>query len=291
MFGALLVGLNCLGLSMASYAGQWEQDDRRTERVVGESNYWYAEEDGTYPSNTWKWIDGRCYYFNQSGWMLSATHTPDGYKVDGSGAWVPGILKAYPEKISFTTSPFPFTEDGEEYVMKDRETIDSIVRGLGSLTLGSVQPGEDTLYFGMSSTVTLYYSDGSSQRVSYLPPVFWANGSTYWILSGDAGCINSAVYKDWFQSCADSGVYCELPEGRVSSLKKDEETNSDSFFYLTDSKGITYPIDCLDAIIKDGRGYGRVVLDNGFGVRILYDKADNGIYHSKIILITAGDGM
>ena len=41
----------------------------------------------------WQQIDGRWYYFNEKsdgfcGTMLSNTTTPDGYTVDGSGAWI-----------------------------------------------------------------------------------------------------------------------------------------------------------------------------------------------------------
>ena len=40
------------------------------------------------------WIDGdndgvsECYYFNQWGYLITNTHSPDGYYVDANGAWV-----------------------------------------------------------------------------------------------------------------------------------------------------------------------------------------------------------
>lgn len=72
-------------MSMTSFAGQWQQDA---------AGSWYQEDNGSYPANTWKWIDGNndgvaeCYYFNEKGYMLSNTTTPDGYQVNASGAWV-----------------------------------------------------------------------------------------------------------------------------------------------------------------------------------------------------------
>ena len=99
------------GMPSVSLAGQWKQDTGKTPEA-GVSNYWYAEDGGSCPMNTWKWIDGRCYYFNQDGWMVSAAVTPDGYKVGSSGAWVPDMLNGYPMKISFHTLPFTFTEEG-----------------------------------------------------------------------------------------------------------------------------------------------------------------------------------
>ena len=49
-----------------------------------------------YPKSQWQWIDGNkdgiaeCYYFDGSGYMLSNTTTPDGYVVNGDGAWTEG---------------------------------------------------------------------------------------------------------------------------------------------------------------------------------------------------------
>ena len=56
--------------------------------------WWYDNGNGTYHSNSWQWIDGdnngtaECYYFDRTGYMLANTTTPDGYKVNASGAWV-----------------------------------------------------------------------------------------------------------------------------------------------------------------------------------------------------------
>lgn len=67
------------------FAGTWKQDN------VG---WWWQRDNGSYPANGWEWIDGNndgvseCYYFNASGYCLLNTTTPDGYKVDGNGAWI-----------------------------------------------------------------------------------------------------------------------------------------------------------------------------------------------------------
>lgn len=72
-------------MAFSAMAGVWKQDN------VG---WWYDNGNGTYPSNSWQWIDGdnngtaECYYFDRTGYMLANTSTPDGYQVNGSGAWV-----------------------------------------------------------------------------------------------------------------------------------------------------------------------------------------------------------
>lgn len=77
----IAVLLATVALSMSAFAGQWRQDD---------TGWWYQNEDGTYVKSEWFWIDGRCYYFNEDGYCLQNTQTPDGYSVDGQGAWIEG---------------------------------------------------------------------------------------------------------------------------------------------------------------------------------------------------------
>ena len=80
-----LAVMTMLSLTIPVSAAVWKQDN---------TGWWYQEDNGSYPANTWKWIDGNndgvaeCYYFNEKGYMLSNTTTPDGYQVNASGAWV-----------------------------------------------------------------------------------------------------------------------------------------------------------------------------------------------------------
>ena len=66
-------------------AAGWQQDA---------TGWWWQNDDGTFPVNTWQWLDGNndgiaeCYYFDGNGYMLSNTTTPDGYQVNSDGAWV-----------------------------------------------------------------------------------------------------------------------------------------------------------------------------------------------------------
>ena len=70
---------------MTAMAAEWKQN---------EIGYWYQEDNGSYPTNSWKWINGRCYYFDSNGYMLANTTTPDGYTVDATGAWtVNGVVQ------------------------------------------------------------------------------------------------------------------------------------------------------------------------------------------------------
>lgn len=71
--------------AMPAMAAEWKQDN---------TGWWYQEDNGSYPTNSWKWINGRCYYFDSNGYMLANTTTPDGYTVDATGAWtVNGVVQ------------------------------------------------------------------------------------------------------------------------------------------------------------------------------------------------------
>ncbi|MSS36471.1 hypothetical protein [Clostridium porci] len=78
--------------AMAAPFGSWQQN---------ENGWWWQREDGSYPANSWVWIDGNadgvaeCYYFDASGYMVADSITSDGYTVNTDGAWVAnGVVQA-----------------------------------------------------------------------------------------------------------------------------------------------------------------------------------------------------
>lgn len=65
--------------SSTVFAGQWKQEG---------STWKYQNDDGSYVTNNWQWIDGKSYCFDSNGNMYANTTTPDGYTVNGDGQWV-----------------------------------------------------------------------------------------------------------------------------------------------------------------------------------------------------------
>jgi len=57
----------------------WIKDDDR---------WYYLDQYCKMVKNCWKWVDGECYYFDIHGAIYIDTITPDGYKVDETGAWI-----------------------------------------------------------------------------------------------------------------------------------------------------------------------------------------------------------
>jgi len=80
----LFGGLISLSICFTSFAG-WKSDG---------NGWWFDNGNGTWPASCWLWIDGNqdgqaeCYYFQQNGYILTNAKSPDGYMVDGNGAWV-----------------------------------------------------------------------------------------------------------------------------------------------------------------------------------------------------------
>lgn len=68
-----------IATALPTFAGEWRQDDK---------GWWYVNDDGTYPANQWQEIMGKQYYFDNSGYMLENTTTPDGRRVGADGALI-----------------------------------------------------------------------------------------------------------------------------------------------------------------------------------------------------------
>ena len=83
LFAATAVMTMAMGIT--AFAGTWKSDA---------NGWWYDNGNGSYPAAQWDWIDGNndgiaeCYYFDQNGYALMNTSSPDGYQLNESGAWV-----------------------------------------------------------------------------------------------------------------------------------------------------------------------------------------------------------
>lgn len=127
-----------LPAGLKAYAGEWRQD---------ETGFWYQEDDGSYPINSWKWIDGNgdgiaeCYFFDRSGYLAVNTTTPDGYTVDENGAWVlDGVVQT---RSAEEAASLPETAGGSgpsrvTAPAEDQDQTDSQTSVTGSLNIGGL---------------------------------------------------------------------------------------------------------------------------------------------------------
>lgn len=103
-----LISVSCASiiLSMTSFAAEWKQDN---------SGWWYQNDDGSYPTNTWKEIDGKQYYFDNNGYILTNATTPDGQKVDASGALITPLFNFDTDDAKITYTGWKLTSDYDGY--------------------------------------------------------------------------------------------------------------------------------------------------------------------------------
>lgn len=79
-----------VGSYYVSASGAWDPNYQPAAWIqAGDGRWWYRHEDGSYTTNNWECIDGKYYYFDASGWMLTnqwigATGVGGSY-VNGSG--------------------------------------------------------------------------------------------------------------------------------------------------------------------------------------------------------------
>ncbi len=88
-----------------SLAGQWQHD------MIGMK---YQNDDETYASANWLWLDNNgdgmayAYYFDEQGYCLVNTITPDGYEVNENGEWViDGIIQTKAVQVEAVPQNIP----------------------------------------------------------------------------------------------------------------------------------------------------------------------------------------
>lgn len=156
-----------LPAGLKAYAGEWRQD---------ETGFWYQEDDGSYPINSWKWIDGNgdgiaeCYFFDRSGYLAVNTTTPDGYTVDENGAWVlDGVVQT---RSAEEAASLPETAGGSgpsrvTAPAEDQDQTDSQTSITGSLNIGglvvSYGPPLTQVVKEDDYSYSLYSADGLQQ--------------------------------------------------------------------------------------------------------------------------------
>ncbi len=153
-------------LSVNAFAGQW---------ILDQGGWKYDNGDGTFQAGGW-FLDPATniyYCFGQDSYMLADTITPDGYKVDASGAWIPeGQGSAMEDGYYFgliygqTTDIQAFHMVRNVRVEEDRLIID------GNLSHGSERPigshtdmGDGTYTFKLDSSTRYLLPAGTGSTV------------------------------------------------------------------------------------------------------------------------------
>lgn len=91
-------------MSVTALAGEWKQDSK---------GWWYQNNDESYPVNCWQEINGKQYYFNDSGYLLTNTTTPDGKQVNSNGELVSSLFDINLSKCHITYAKYEISTDSD----------------------------------------------------------------------------------------------------------------------------------------------------------------------------------
>ena len=140
---ALLATALTLSMGMTAFAGQWVN--------TGAWDWKWQNDDGSYPVNTWQWIDGNSdgtaesYYFDGQGYCLLNTTTPDGYVVNPVGAWiVDGVVQTRP--VGDADISEPETGEGNPAIREDLLTTDRYMASYGVYDRSNVRINRGELW-------------------------------------------------------------------------------------------------------------------------------------------------
>ncbi len=143
---------------------------------VNDSQGWtFINRDGTTPTNTWEVIDGKFYYFDESGHILTDTTTPDGSTVDKTGAKTKegrhiaydggekDLFPFYPTTIKAEAPTLADTGLGSQVGEYEKDMIN---------TLGKIQPcigiyGDKRLYSFEKYPSVVFQIDSATNKDRY----------------------------------------------------------------------------------------------------------------------------
>ena len=137
----------------------------------------------------WQWIDGKCYYLDplQGGAAIVSGTTPDGFTVDGSGAWVDGNGSPYYEAGKGISSTVAVDIRGNAAVSGSKATV-----GKGSGGSGGGGKAGSGSGSGWDITIDDAWEDYNDRSVSYAVNDF-NNGNYSKMDSGQQADLEEAI--------------------------------------------------------------------------------------------------
>lgn len=195
-----VAGALSLCISMTAYAGNWMQDS---------TGWWYQDNDGNYPVNTWRLIDDTWYRFDENGYMVT------GWFFDGTN-W-------------FYMDPFGrMLAETWEAILGKRYYFD----GSGYMAAGFYNIGEARYYFEKDGSLVRqnfkkgdqYYevdSDGMITNITDEP-----DGSAFSYLGGSLGSVLRDDLNDGEAERVTELVNKERRSAGVGSVTLDDELSA-----------------------------------------------------------------
>lgn len=103
-------------MGFTAYAGEWKQDNAG----------WKYEQDGGGFTAGWSWIDGKCYFFADDGYMMNNTEV-EGYTLNADGQWtVDGIVQTDNNNVDDGLYTDYVKTDALDALNKSEDELDAI---------------------------------------------------------------------------------------------------------------------------------------------------------------------
>ena len=124
-------------LAQTALAGSWNWNSEKDK-------WWYLDDQNTYPVNGWEWIDGKCYRFDEEGFLYTDTVTPEGLTVNADGAWtINGVVQEM-ETVLKESSPKQETVVVETAAETQPAETTAAATSLGSTEATTAQANTET---------------------------------------------------------------------------------------------------------------------------------------------------
>lgn len=220
-------------IPFTSFAGEWKQDN---------FGWKYQEDNGSYVNKTWKEINNEWYYFNEGGYMLSDTTTPDGYTVNKTGEWVENNNNNSTAKYEFDTIG-SWVSEGKipegEYIYYSKEKMNN------PIIYGSSSFESSTFNY-----IKIYKSDKINPG-TYIPvkdaPQLDISGEGVFLVGKDIKAGTYSLKKNLVDSRSVNVSKCKIFNSIPSSKDKDDSNgnlNQDLFVRMSTDNVVT---------VKDGQ--------------------------------------
>lgn len=176
--------------------GVWDTSKVKPQWILSGNRWWYRHGDGSYTKSDWEKIDGKYYYFDNAGWMVTGWQLIEGkwYYMDGSGV---KVTNAWIGNYYVDDSGIMATDTwvGNYYVDENGVWVPGKQKDVGW-----IQSGEKWWYRHSDGSYTVSNWEKINGQWYYFDSAGWM--VTGWIVLGDSWYYmeaSGAMHKGWLE--------------------------------------------------------------------------------------------
>ena len=194
--------------------GVWDTSKVKPQWILSGNRWWYRHGDGSYTRSDWEKIDGKYYYFDNAGWMVTGWKLIEGkwYYMNGSGV---KITNAWIGNYYVDGSGVMATDTwiGNYYVDENGVWVPGKQKDVGW-----IQSGEKWWYRHNDGSYTVSNWEKINGQWYYFDSAGWMKNG--WIVLGDSWYYldaSGAMHKGWLEEGGNK--YYLNPEANSSGVE------------------------------------------------------------------------